>query len=220
MTPAIRVHRGGRHRWVLVWVVALTAAGCGGDEDNPGAIPSRTEPPTVTVSPDPTLTPEEQAVADAEAAVRAFVATSDELWSSADADLSRLEEVAVEPVLSQLTASIEEHRALGNQSSGAREITEFDTTNVQLAGPIEPEGGGTGAAGLSVALTACVDLSAVEIVDADGNSLENPDAPDHRLYAYFAANSTPEDVDGWRVWFEQPETEPGNPGDPPEVVAC
>lgn len=219
MTPAARAHRHGVHRWVLVVAVALTAAGCGGDEDNPSAIPSRTGPATVTTTPDPTLTPEEQAVADAEAAVTAFVATSDELWSSADADLGPLEEVAAEPVLSQLTASIEEHRALRNQSSGAREITEFEVTNVQLAGPIKLEGG-TGAAGLSVALTACVDLSAVEIVDADGNSLENPDAPDRRLYAYFAANPTPDDASGWRVWFEQPETVAGSAGDPPEVVAC
>jgi hypothetical protein len=205
---------------VLSLVVVLAAAGCGGDEDDPSAIPSRTGPPTVTPSPNPTLTREEVAVADAEAAVTAFVATSDELWSSAEADLTRLDEVAAEPVLSQLTASIEEHRALGNQSSGAREIAEFDVTNVQLAGPIELEGGGTGASGLSVSLMACVDLSAIEIVDADGNSLENPDAPDRRQYVYFAANRTPDDASGWRVWFEQPETEQGSPGDPPEVVAC
>jgi hypothetical protein len=205
---------------MFVVVVALIAAGCGGGEDNPSAIPSRTGPPTVTPNPDPTLTPEEQAVADAKAAVTAFVAASDELWSSAEADLRRLDEVAAEPVLSQLTTSIEEHRALGNQSSGAREITEFDVTNVQLARPIELEGGGTGATGLSVSLTACVDLSAVEIVDADGNSLENPDAPDRRQYVYFAANRTPDDANGWRVWFEQPETVQGSPGDPPEVVAC
>ena len=220
MTCAVRVHRRCRHRWMFVVVVALMAAGCGGDEDDPSAIPSRTGPPTVTTSPNTTLTPEEVAVADAEAAVTAFVATSDELWSSAEADLTRLDEVAAEPVLSQLTASIEEHRALGNQSSGAREIAEFDVTNVQLAGPIELEGGGTGATGLSVSLIACVDLSAIEIVDADGNSLENPDAPDRRQYVYFAANRTPDDASGWRVWFEQPETEQGSPGDPPEVVAC
>jgi hypothetical protein len=206
---------------MFVVVVALMAAGCGGDQDDPSAIPSRTGPPTVTPSPDPTLAPEEQAVADAEAAVTAFVAASDELWSSAEADLRRLEEVAAKPVLSQLTASIEEHRVEGNQRSGAREVVQFDVTNVQLAGPIELEGGGgTGASGLSVSLTACVDLSAVEIVDADGNSLENPDAPDRRQYVYFAANRTPDDASGWRVWFEQPETEQGTPGDPPEVVAC
>ena len=217
MTRAIRVHR---HRWVLVVVVAVMVAGCGGDEDNPATIPSRTGPPTVTTSPDPTLTPEEQAVADAQAAVTAFVATSDELWSSAVADLTRLEEVAAEPVLSQLTASIEEHRVEGNQRRGAREAIQFEVTNVQLAGPIELEGGGTGAAGLSVSLMACMDLSAVEIVDADGNSLENPDAPHRRQYVYFAANRTPDDASGWRVWFERPETEQGTPGDPPEVVAC
>jgi hypothetical protein len=220
MTPRARVDRRGRHSWVLVVVVALTAASCGGDEDNPSAIPSRTGPPTVTVGPDPTLTPEEQAVAAAEAAVTAFVATSDELWSSADADFSRLEDVAAEPVLSQLTASIEEHRGDGRQRQGAREVVQFDVTNVQLAGPIELEGGGTGATGLSVALTACVDLSAVEIGDADGDSLENPDAPDQRRYAYFAANPTPDDATGWRVWFEQPETHQANPGDPPELVPC
>ncbi|MGH7129278.1 MAG: hypothetical protein ACREIV_11970 [Planctomycetaceae bacterium] len=205
---------------MFVVVVALIAAGCGGNEDDPSAIPSRTGPPTVTPSPDPTLTPEEQAVADAEAAVTAFVAASDELWSSAEADLRRLDEVAAEPVLSQLTASIEEHRVEGNQRRGAREAIQFEVTNVQLAGPIELEGGGTGAAGLSVSLTACMNLSAVEIVDADGNSLENPDAPDRRQYVYFAANRTPDDASGWRVWFEQPETEQASPGDPPEVVAC
>ena len=205
---------------MFVVVVALAAAGCGGDEDNPSAIPSRTGPPTVTTSPDPTLTPEEVAVADAQTAVTAFVATSDELWSSAEADLTRLAEVAAEPVLSQLTASIEEHRVEGNQRSGAREAVQFEVTNVQLAGPIDLEGGGTGATGLSVSLTACVDLSTIEIVDADGNSLENPDAPDRRRYLYFAANRTPDDASGWRVWFEQPETEQGSPGDPPEVVAC
>jgi hypothetical protein len=220
MTRAGRVHRRCWHRWMFVVVFALMAAGCGGDEDDPSAIPSRTGPPTVTPSPDPALTPEEQAVADAQAAVTAFVTTSDELWSSAEADVSRLEQVADEPVLSQLTASIEEHRVEGNQRRGTREAIQFEVTNVQLAGPIELEGGGTGASGLSVSLTACVDLSAVEIVDADGNSLENPDAPDRRQYVYFAANRTPDDASGWRVWFEQPETEQGRPGDPPEVVAC
>jgi hypothetical protein len=220
MTREARVHRRRRHPWVLLLVIALAATGCGGDEDNPSAIPSRTGPPTMTTSPDPTLTPEEQAVADAQAAVTAFVTTSDELWSSAEADLSRLDDVAAEPVLSQLTASIEEHRVAGNQRRGAREVVQFEVTNVQLAGPIELEGGGTGAAGLSVSLTACVDLSTIKIVDADGNSLENPDAPDRRQYVYFAANRTPDDASGWRVWFEQPETEQGSPGDPPEVVAC
>jgi hypothetical protein len=122
--------------------------------------------------------------------------------------------------MSQLTTSIEEHRVDENQRRGVREVVHFEVTNVQLAGPIELEGGGTGATGLSVSLTACVDLSAIEIVDGEGNSLENPDAPDRRRYIYFAANRTPDDASGWRVWFEQPETVQGSPGDPPEVVAC
>lgn len=113
-------------------------------------------------------TPADIAAAEAQERYRAFIRVKDEVAQGGYANPERYETVAINPERAQLI--IEARDFAGTQVTGDTVIASLVVESVQLpADPAEyPE----------VRLLACLDVSGVQAVDADGTSLVSPDRLD------------------------------------------
>jgi hypothetical protein len=133
----------------------------------PPSSPTPTPPPTPT--PTPTLSDEEQAIADAEAALRAYYDVEDLIDSDAAAvDPAVFETVAMSDALTLLQLSLNAYTSNGWRSVGDTVITQVSVAQVDLTNdpaafqvPI-------------VELRRCYDVSGSRTFDADGNDVTNP----------------------------------------------
>lgn len=92
--------------YTLSALLALTAAACGGgDDDDPPAATGATPAPTTTTP--TTLSPE----AEIEAAYRGFLELVDANAATPDPDDERLDEVLVDPLLTDVRTSLAERKA-------------------------------------------------------------------------------------------------------------
>jgi hypothetical protein len=147
-------------------------AGCSGDNDQVATSTAGTVTSTPTPFTTP-LTPEEQAIADAEEAVREYFrvwneAHKDTTWS----DINRLESVATDTALSDFHLSL---NSMDDQK--AHQVGDLKVDWIELA----PEGVGltdnqtiSPPEVPSVELRVCYDVSEVDVVTDDGASIVQP----------------------------------------------
>jgi hypothetical protein len=114
----------GRHpgwpRWFIVTasasVLAASLAGCSGGGDDTGGLPEITDVTSPATTPTgPTLTPEQQAVADA---VTRYDKVVKEVSDGAPLEEGKLRTVAVEPALTIVGKKLFELKALKNRTVG------------------------------------------------------------------------------------------------------
>jgi len=138
-----------------------------------GCVP--TEPgagPTPEPSSTPVFASEEEALAAAEEAYAAYLAVSDAIFMEGGADPERLSEVATGAFLDAAVAGFHETQAEGLRSTGG---TVFRNVTLQM---YSPESVPFGVVGVYV----CEDITAVDVVNASGQSVVSPDRPNNTLF--------------------------------------
>ena len=94
----------------------------------------------------------------------------DDLAAHPDKSLNLLDPVARDQARAQMQMLLSTYAAKGLVQSGARrQLTDVVATTKD---------------GKTFTVTACVDVSTVDLVDKNGNSQVNPDRPDQQRYTY------------------------------------
>ena len=142
---------------VVATLALLALAGCVPDDDPviPGPLPSST----------PIFASDEEALAAAEEALIAYYEVSDLIITEGGARPERLLEVATEAVLSNESTGYAQLIEKGWRGSGH---TTVDTVSLQSFDPFAAAGSEV------VTVYACVDISAFDLVDANGASVVGP----------------------------------------------
>jgi hypothetical protein len=121
----------------------------------------------IVPSPAPSATPifasDDEALAAAEEAYRAYLRVLDEIYADSGADPERLLEVASEPVFQKELPSFEETQADGSKSVGQ---TKFDSMSLQSFDGLKKLD--------AVVVYVCEDFSATDILNASGVSIVSP----------------------------------------------
>lgn len=184
---------------VLAAAVAVTLVACTSDDPDPSTTTSSSTASTsASPSPSPTaVTPEEEAIEDAEEALRLYYQTADaSIQDPVNFNAAEFEGVAYGTALTDL-----QERFYGVKEQGLRqtgvvtletvENTVVDLTNDQtVSPPMVP----------IVEFKVCYDVSALNVVDADGKSVVSPDRKPRGVDRVGVVNY--EYPDGaWRVLF-------------------
>jgi len=197
--------------------LALVLSACTGDDPTATPTAPNTAPPLTAPSPSPetTETPatlsRDEAEAMAWAAVEDYLVVFDEIGADPDRDLADLDRVASGRALDWATHQITTWRDAGWTVVGAQVATMLDVTMVDL----DPSG--SDADYPVVALTACLDFSDADLVDANGGSVVSADRPDRVLSDFTVANVGWPDGRRWRVVRDDAQL---TDSDPPEFVPC
>lgn len=151
-----------------------------GDEDNASEDPLESVP-APTLSP---LTDDQDAeTVRATAAVDAVVTALDEVSQRADGSAVGVESVATGWVLGEVQSHAREQFDLGYTQTGNAVVTEVTPIAVDLS-----------ASPATITLKVCVDVSAVDVIDAAGNSLKdslyNPGRPVAHIYGAVFQDNT------------------------------
>lgn len=181
---------------VVAALAVSTLAGCSED-------PASTTPPTELTSsstPSPTTTttepPSDGELAEQAASqvLRDYYATVDRLRQDATQPLGQLKAVANGGQLAAQTLFTRNQREAGNRQTGGAQVIELVVQSVNL------DTSGKGQVP-TVQVDACWDVSAVDVLDRDGNSIVTPTRPERGWTRYTLANhewkASPQN--GWRV---------------------
>ncbi len=148
-------------------IAALALTGCSGGDDSPSATPS-TAPvtsssptPSSTPTPSPSSVPEKAAVE----AVLAYIRVVDKLSIDPSSDIDELNTVATGDALAQMQYILLNYRKDGWYQVGAQ-VPAFESSK-------------SGATASEWTITMCVDETAVDVFDADGNSVKSSDSQSH-----------------------------------------
>lgn len=165
-----------RSSTIVVLLVALASGCSSGGEPGPTAStsPSNVSPSaTSSITPSSSATPSpsqaEKDLAGAEEAVTRFWAVLDEVATSPEKDQNVLATVARAQALAQWQKLVADDRAAGLTQTGRSEV-----------GGIK----GSLAGGTTFDVKACVDVSGVDVLDANGKSVVAPGRPDRQRYTY------------------------------------
>ena len=140
-------------------VAALSASGC--------APPTSGKPPAPVPSPTALFASDEEALAAAEEAYRAYQHVSDAIYIDGGADPERLLEVATQPKYEYEKSGYDKIRALGYHSTGG---STFDSATLLDSGQVEGVN--------TVAVLLCEDITGVDIRDANEISIVSSTRPD------------------------------------------
>lgn len=174
-------------------LLSVAATSCTGNDPDPdGSLsPAPTSTPSETSdSPSPTpLSETEQAAQDVEALVRRYFAVVDQVNQDDTVPARRLRSVTGGVQLKARQIALERHRDGGRRQIGELVVRELVVENMNLDG--------TPTAKVDV----CWDVSGVDVVDANGNSVVLSNRVDLKWTRYTVTNdrwsSNPHD--GWRV---------------------
>lgn len=156
---------------------AVALAGCNAEDTqpspgptSPGLSPSSgtaatSSPPTPTRS----LTPEQQDLRSAEEAITEYWRVIDEAASSPTQSLNVLATVARSQALAQWQTTLTADRGKGLTQKGLSVVRDAEAATKD---------------GKTYTVIACLDVSAVDVVDADGKSVVRPDRPATQRYTY------------------------------------
>jgi len=184
---------------VTAALLLATATGCEADsEDPPNTAPSSTEPATATTSANPSDS--ELASQSATTLVRQYYVVRDELRQQPDTPLGRLKSVATSTELQAQRTLFTSERERDLRQTGDTTISELKVQAVNLDNS-DPEAGKVP----TVEVDVCWDVSAVDIIDAAGQSIVSPDRPDTGWIRYTVANYdwAADPSGGWRVATSQ-----------------
>ena len=137
-----------------VTLAALLLAGC------TPSTPMPAPPPTPDAT--PVFASDEEALAAAEEAYRTYVATVDAILQDGGANAERLRDLASEELLTVQREGFDAFAANGWRSEGNTELRNFVLQQYRER---------------NVVLYVCADVSAVDVVDSEGNSKVSPDRP-------------------------------------------
>lgn len=173
-------------------LVALTA--CSKDEARPS--PSPSTPTATTVASTHPPTESDLAAATATKLMATYFATVDRLNKDPSAPIENLRTVATSVQLTALQRSVSNRRRDGERQTGSTKIADSQVQAVSLDNS-DPKAGKVP----TVFIDVCWDVSDVDVVDKDGESVVAATRPDTGWTRYTVANyewST--DPDGaWRV---------------------
>lgn len=184
----------------VVWLCVLLAGCSGGSGEEPTLTPSPTvslsSPPTTSGSPTPTLSPRDQAAADAEATVRHYNDIVNRLGQDPASPLSLLNGVTTSIELQTTKKNFRERRAKDWLQKGDVVIRTVDVQDVRLHNA-SPRAGIVP----TVVLDVCYDVTEVDVVDSNGKSVVTPDRPDQVTTRLLVSNYTyaKDERGGWRV---------------------
>lgn len=179
-------------------LVLLTAA-CGGDGDDPPQT-QPTSSQTASSIPTKTLSPQEQreedAKADAEATIARYFKVTDQVGHDPKVSLSKLKSVAISTNLGLLENRYRGYRAEDQRSTGSTRVVTQNVEDVSLDNSNQEKG-----VVPYVVLTVCIDVSKLDVIDGQGNSVVAEDRPDQRTTRYTVANYSwsKSPRRGWRV---------------------
>jgi len=153
---------------VLAMAAVLASVGCSRDSDSAAQTPSTPSPaisatPTPSASPSPTpSTVSERAAVDG---IVRYLEVLDRLSADPESDLQELNTVASGDALAQWQFNLSRYRADGWRQVG-QQIPSF-------------VGSSPGSSAAEWFVTMCIDVSAVDVIGPDGNSVKNPDSASH-----------------------------------------
>lgn len=131
--------------------------------------------PIASPSPTKSETPEERDVRLAGEAVVALWAVVGELAEDPAKNQDLLDTVARDQARTQWQVVLDSYIAKGLVQRGRAVVTDVRATSKK---------------GKTFAVTACVDVSGVDLVDKNGNSKINPDRPDQQKYSYIVSKTS------------------------------
>lgn len=191
-------HVGRATRLAAAVTLLLIFGACSDESDGAGNGPTAT--PT-TASPTPTVAeppPSDSEVASqaAEGKVREYYDVRDQLRHDPTAPLSLLRTVAISIELDAQQRLFKRERSQGLVQTGHTWIAELVVQSVDLDN-IDPRAGRVP----TVQVDVCYDVSDVDIVDADGNSVVPADRPDRGWVRHSVSNYEwdTERAGSWRV---------------------
>lgn len=200
-----------RRRATAVLAAALLAAtaGCGDStraDADPTTPPSTTGASKASPSPTPTqsMSPEDQAIQQAEQAIRDFYRVTDEVFSDPKTPLRRLDSVTVARERAELTAQLRADRDDGLRSIGRTQIVDTQVTNVDLTNRPKQQAPEIPTVEISV----CYDVSDVNVVDRQGKSVVLPSRKDRARAKFGVVNYDWPNPSGWKVGWTEVKGEP------------
>ena len=172
----------------------LTACSPGGDE-RPATQPT---PSAVVPAPPPAQpSPEEQAAEAVSQAVEEYYRLTDTLFSDPQVPIERVTDVAGGAELDEVRTLVQQERAAGRRQVGVVTVASLEITDVSLAVPT------------TASAQVCLDVSGVDVVNADGTSVVVEDRPPQTLVGLDLAE---QEITGWVV---RETTSEGLPCDAP-----
>src|SRR5680860_344172 len=186
----------------LAAAALLLVAGSSCAKDKPEAgNPSPSVTPSVTDMASPTPTsPSDEASAGATALLTRYYAVRNELRQDSARPLSMLKTVAISTELTAQETLFKRERDQGLHQTGETKVVELHVESVNLDNS-DPKSGKVP----TVQVDVCFDVTNVDVLNADGKSVVNPDRPDTGWIRYSVANyKWDNDPDGaWRVASSQ-----------------
>ncbi len=177
-------------------LAAMTACSDGKDSSATGT-PSPTSPAGTTASSSPTPPTDSELASEAASnLVTKYYAVRDALRQNPTTPLARLTTVAIGPELNAQRVLFKRERADGWHQTGDTRIAELNVDAVDLTNT-DPKAGRLPTAQVDV----CYDVSAVDVLDAEGKSVITKDRPDTGWIRYSVANYNyaKDPVGSWRV---------------------
>jgi len=138
-------------------------------------------------------------VAQAQVAVADYYQVLNELSADPGADLSILKDVAISSGLVDAETEVNFDRSRDRRQIGATKVASISVTNVtlQFAPDTTPPTIPT------VQLDVCYDVSEVDVVDINGDSVVKSDRPDTGLARLGVANYDWPEPTGWKIAFSE-----------------
>lgn len=178
---------------LLLVVVASCANGSGDPVASGSPTPSSPAPTTATTTP-----PSESEIASEAASVllRQYFVTIDQLRSERTRPISELDAVAISTQLAAQKKLIQSQRSDGLRQTGSTSIAILTVQSVNLDNT-DPQAGKVP----TVQIDVCYDVSGVDILDENGNSIVTSQRPDTGWVRYSVSNYewNADPSGGWRV---------------------
>ena len=153
----------------------VALAGCNAEDTPPSPGPTSPAPSagttatSATPTPTKTLTPEQQDLRSAEEAITQYWRVIDEAASDPTQSLNVLATVARSQALAQWQTTLTADRGKGLTQQGLSVVRDAEAVTKD---------------GKTYTVIACLDVSAVDVVDADGKSVVRSDRPATQRYTY------------------------------------
>ena len=178
-------------------LLALTASGCSSSSDPGSSSPTSETSTSETPSPSPaTSSPAEEAQTAAVELVPEYLRTIDDLYIDPSLQLDGIYQVAVAPEATAQATAIGKFRSQGYLQTGRSQLVTASAVSIDLSNspaaspsPVFP----------TVVVTACVDVSQVDAVNATGQSIVPPDRPRYLVQQLTVVNPDYPDTSSWRV---------------------
>lgn len=179
-------------------LLAAVSACADTDADPPPATPATSSPTESTepaTSPSP-MSPNDDATADATAAMTEYYSVLDELRADPSSDLKELETVAIGTQLNAVQTLVQRQRDQGQRQTGSTAIGELKVQSVTLDNS-DPDAGKVP----TVVIDVCWDVTKVDVLDKSGKSIVSPNRPNTGWTRYTVANYeyAADPTGGWRV---------------------